>query len=83
MHLEEESSYTDATNGIFDARTTLSDEVGGEFEELLDGDNDRKCFLKSLSKIFALLLNTKVGTADKIKKNIRIALETTIKIWSR
>ena len=82
MHLEEESSYTDAPNGIFDARTTLSDEVGGEFEELLDGDNDRKCFLKSLSKIFALLLNTKVGTADKIKKNIRIALETTIKIWS-
>ena len=31
VHLEEESSYTDATDGIFDAITTLSDEVGGKF----------------------------------------------------
>ena len=36
---------------------------------------------KSLSKIFILLLNTKVNTAEKILK-IKIALETTVKIWS-
>ena len=41
----------------------------------------KKCFLKLLSKIFALLLNTKVGTADEIKKIIKIAIETTVKIW--
>ena len=37
---------------------------------------------KIFLKIFALLLNTKVNTAEKIKKIIKIALETTIKIWS-
>ena len=62
--------------------TGLSETVTGEFEDLLEGDDDKKRFLKSLSKIFALLLNTKVGTADKIKKIIRLAIETTIKIWS-
>ena len=36
----------------------------------------------SLSKIFALLLNAKVYTAEKIKKMIKIALETNVKIWS-
>ena len=28
-----------------------------------------------------LLLNTKVDTAEKIKRIIKIAVETTIKIW--
>ena len=42
--------------------------VIGEFEDLLEGDDDKKRFLKSLSKIFGLLLNTKVSTADKTKK---------------
>ena len=37
---------------------------------------------KIFLKIFALLLNTKVNTAEKIKKIIKIALETAIKIWS-
>ena len=49
--------------------TGLSRTVTGEFKDLLEGDDDKKCFLKLLSKIFALLLNTKVGTADEIKKN--------------
>ena len=51
----------------------------GEFEDLLEGDDDKKRFLKSLSKIFGLLLNTKVSTADKTKKMIRLAIETTLK----
>ena len=34
-----------------------------------------------LSKIFALLLNTKVDTAEKIKMIIKITIKTTIKIW--
>lgn len=34
-----------------------------------------------LSKIFALLLNTKVDTAEKIKRIIKITIKTTIKIW--
>ena len=79
-HLKDENKDTDITDGIFDTITDFSDEIRGEFEDLLKGDDDKKCFLKLLSKIFVLLLNTKVGTADKIKKIIRIAIETTIKI---
>ena len=81
-YLKEESDDTDTADGILDVITGLSETVTGEFEDLLEGDDDKKRFLKSLSKIFALLLNTKVGTADKMKKIIRLAIETTIKIWS-
>ena len=59
----------------------MSDEIRGGFEDLLKGDKEKKRFLKLPSKIFALLLNTIVSTADKIKKIIRIAIETTVKIW--
>ena len=80
-YLKEENDDTDATDGILDVITGLSKTVTGEFKDLLEGDDDKKCFLKLLSKIFALLLNTKVGTADEIKKIIKIAIETTVKIW--
>ena len=81
-YLKEESDDKDTADGILDVITGLSETVTGEFEDLLEGDDDKKRFLKSLSKIFALLLNTKVGTADKMKRIIRLAIETTIKIWS-
>ena len=81
-YLKEESDDKDTADGILDVITGLSETVTGEFEDLLEGDDDKKRFLKSLSKIFALLLNTKVGTADQMKKIIRLAIETTIKIWS-
>ena len=42
--------------------------VVGEFKDLLEDDDDKKRFVKSLSKIFGLLLNTIISTADKIKK---------------
>ena len=52
-------------------------QVQDEFDE----DTYNKWFLKSLSKIFALLLNTKSNTAKKIKIIIKVALETTVNIW--
>lgn len=67
-HLKEESSDTNATDGVFDAITALSSEVREEFEDLLGGDDNKKRVLKSRSKIFSSLLNAKVSTADKIKK---------------
>ena len=72
----------DLTKGVLEVLTSLSKQVQEEFDELLGEDTNKKRFLKSLSKIFALLLNTKVTTAEKIKKIIKIALETTVKIWS-
>ena len=57
-HLREESVDGDTMDGVFDAIKALSSDVREEFEDLLEGDNDKKRFLKSLSKIFTLLLNT-------------------------
>ena len=34
-----------------------------------------------MSKILALLLNTRVNTAEKIKRIIKIAIEAILKIW--
>ena len=56
--------------------------VVDEFKDLLEDDDDKKRFVKSLSKIFGLLLNTRISTADKIKKIIWLAIEKTIKIWA-
>lgn len=53
--------------------------VQEEFNELIDGNSDKKQFESSLTRIFALLLNTKVETADKIKKILKIVVETTLK----
>ena len=81
-YLLEESDYADSTDGVSDFLTLLADQVQGEFEEFLDDNSNKKRFIRALSKIFALLLNTKVDTAEKIKKILKIAIETTIKIWS-
>ena len=57
----------------------LNVKVQEEFNELIDGESDKKQFESSLTRIFVLLLNTKVETADKIKKILKIAVETTLK----
>ena len=68
-------------DGILDFLMTLSDSLQEEFDELISSDSDKKRFLRALSRIFALLLNTKVDKTEKIKIIIKIAIETTIKIW--
>ena len=79
--LSKENNDIDTTYGVFDFLSQISDSVQEEFDELLSGDNDKKRFVRALSKIFALLLNTKFDTAEKIKRIIKIAIETTVKIW--
>ena len=59
----------------------LSDRVQKEFDELLKGDIDQRLFVKALTHIFAVFLNTKVDTVDKIKRILKIAIKTTLKIW--
>ena len=81
-YLLEQSDDTDSTDGVLDFLAALSDKIWEEFEELLDGDSDKKRFLMVLTRIFALLLNTKVDMTEKIKKILKIAIETTVKLWS-
>ena len=59
----------------------LTNKLQEDYEELIGEDSDKKRFIRSLTRVFALLLNTKVDTVDKIKKILKIAIETTLKIW--
>ena len=79
--LPEENNGNDETNEVFDFLSQLSVSVQEEFDELLAGDSDKKRFVRALSRIFALLLNTKLDTAKKIKRIIKVTIETTLKIW--
>ena len=81
MERERESSDEDSIDGIFNVLTSISDSVQEEFDKLISIDSDKKRLLRVLSRIFTLLLNTKVDMAEKILKILKIAIETTLKIW--
>ena len=65
-----EINEADSIDGIFDFLKDLSDSVQEEFEELIAGNSNKKHFVRELSRIFVLLLNTKVDTPEKIKRII-------------
>ena len=52
-YLLEESDNTDSTNVVFDFLSTLYEKIQEEFDKLLDGDSDKKRFLRTLTRIFA------------------------------
>ena len=74
--LAEENYDSDETDGAFDFLNWISECAEEEFDELLNIDSDKKRFIKALSKIFVLLLNTNIDTVEKIRR----AIETTLKI---
>ena len=80
-HLLEKSIDTDSTDCVFDFLETLSNQVQENFYELIGENTDKKRFIRALTRIFALLPNTNVDTADKIKRIRKIAVETTLKVW--
>ena len=47
-YLLEESDDADSTDGVSDFLTLLADQVQGEFEEFLDGNSNKKCFIRAL-----------------------------------
>ena len=73
--LAEENYDSDGTNGASDFLSWISESV-----EKLNIDSDKKRFIKALSKIFVLWLNTNIDTVEKIRRIIKIAIETTLKI---
>ena len=71
----------DSTDIVFDFLESLTSRVQEDFDELIAQDTDEKRSIKALTCILALLFNTKVDTADKIKRILKISVETTLKIW--
>lgn len=81
-YLLEQSEDVNSTDGVFEFLSSLSEKIQEEFNKLLGEDNEKR-FIKELAKVLALLLNGKFNTAEKIKKILKVAIETTINIWSR
>ena len=79
-YLVRESNDQGSTDGVFDLLSAVSNSVQEEFEGLISGDDYKKCFLQALSRIFPFLLNTKVDTAEKIKRILEIAIEKILKV---
>ena len=65
-YLLEKSIVTDSIDGVFDFLEWLNDRKQKDFKELLEGEADKKRFIKALTRIFVPFLNTKVNTVDKI-----------------
>ena len=68
VFLSTETNEVNEADEIFDLLRDLSDSVQEECEELVAGNSDKKHFIRALSRIFALLLNTKVDTPEKLKE---------------
>ena len=68
---------TEQIENLFDTCTDNSDKIAGaellekinkELEVFFSIETNKKHFIRALSRIFALLLNTKVDTTEKIKR---------------
>ena len=81
-YLLEQTVEADSTDGIFNLLDNLTNRGQEDFDEIIGDDKDKKRFIKSLTRIFTLLLNTKVDTVNKIKRILKIAIKTTLKLWS-
>ena len=61
-----ENDNADSTDDVFEFLVEISNQAQEEFDKLFGKGTDKKRFLKLLTKIIALLLITKVNTAEKI-----------------
>ena len=76
----EQIDDVDSTNGVFDFLEDLYDKFQEELQELIGEDSEKKTFIKVLTRIFGVLLNTKVNSLDKILGILKIAVKTVIKL---
>lgn len=75
-HIETENKDLDSTDRILDTIHDIADSVQQEFEELIGTDSNKKTFVRNLSKIFTILLNTNYNTAKKVHYTTSFGIET-------
>ena len=68
-YMLEEQIESDSEDGLFSLTEAVTNRLQDESDEMIGDGTNKKRFIKSLTRIFALLLNTKVDTVGKIKKN--------------
>lgn len=72
----------DSTDGPLNFIENLVNNLQGEFEETLGENADRKLFVRSLIKVFTILLSVKADSAKKIKQIVKLANNAVVKLWS-
>ena len=65
-HVTFENENRDSTDGVLDVIREIANSVQEDFEEFVGTSYDKKHFIRALTKIFTLLLNTKVDTVEKV-----------------
>lgn len=76
-HIKSENKDLDSADKILDTVHNIVDSV----QQSIGISSDKKLFLRNLSKLFAVLLNTNYNTVEKIKRVIKIAIETMLTLW--
>ena len=75
------SPEDDQTDGPLEFIQNIVDNVRSEFEEFIE-NGDKKKFLRTLSKIFTILLSVKADSSEIIIKVVKLSISTVLKIWS-
>ena len=74
-YLLEKSIDTDSTDRVLNFLETISNQVQENFDGLIDEDPNKERFIRALTQIFVLLLNTKVDTVEKMKEYLKLPLK--------
>ena len=61
----ETSNEEDSTDGPLTFIENLVNNLQAEFDETIGSDGEKKLFITSLTRIFAILLSTRADTAEK------------------
>ena len=70
----------DSTDGSLDFIENLVNTIQVEFDGMLSENNKKKLFIKSLTKIFTILLSVKADSTEKIKQIVKLAINMVLKI---
>ena len=72
----------DSTDGPLNFIENLVNNLQTEFDKTLGENVDKRLFVRSLTKIFPILLSVKADSTEKIKQMIKIAINAFLKLWS-
>lgn len=61
----ERSNEEDSTDGPLTFIENFASNLQAEFDETIGSDGEKKLFITSLTRIFAILLSTRADTAEK------------------
>ena len=79
--LHSNESENDQTDGPLEFIENIVENVKSEFDSFIERE-DKKIFLKILTKIFAILLSVKADSTEKIIKIVKFSISTVLKTWS-